>query len=179
MSFIQKVGLGIAALSIPACAIGESVLPKYLEKKFPPVEKIQYCSQQIINHNGELYKILGFSGHAENTAKNLDVKSGREVWIGDYRVAQEYAKINAGNHSRPVVAVIAQPINAENAPIGPSRYENQFAPYLPKEEHKFTIIDFKDVNIHNDTTITGSVKRAAALFLDKIKTEFLDKIKTD
>ena len=164
MSFLQKLGLSLAASAVPSYVAAENFVWRYLEKKFPPTEKNHYHPGQTVNFEGREYKILGFSGHAENIAKNLDMVSGREVWIGDYRTAQHYAKINSGKHSLPLVAVIAQPVDADTAPMGLSRYDNQFAPYLPKEEHQFTIIDLKYVTKNNDTTVSGSLKRIHDIF---------------
>lgn len=176
MSYLAGVGQVVGAVlmvsAVPALVATEHFGAKYLQKHYPPEVHINHRKDDIVIHEGVSYKVLGYSGHAKSTIDNFDTTSGREVWYGDLSMAQKYAKMNAGKREEAIVAVIGQAVGAPEVPQGDSRYDNGFAPILPKAEHKVRVISKVPVDLRTDATIKACMGRCIAHKTNKLDALF-------
>lgn len=142
------LALGGLPLAGAIGVFGYHKFEEHLENNYGPEIKPRYLPGQTIQKDGREYKVVGYSGHPGEIAKNLDMKRG--VWITNkVSEAQRYAK----NHG--MVATIA----SRNTNLGSSRYENMHAVHAPREEDDYRVVELQKMTFDTDFRMSACFNR--------------------
>lgn len=152
--YFRAVGIGGFA------AVGGTAYGAYhIQQNYPP-SGIIYRQGEMITHNGEEKKVVGYFG-APKEVFDQGIDTNRELYYGDKKTAQSYAVARSGTHSKPETAVLVADEMPKTKDHAPQRFEGPHAPLSPSymKEKNLQVIDREEVTTANRVGLIGSLKR--------------------
>jgi hypothetical protein len=145
--------LAIPPLGLAAASLAYAAVNKYFNQNYPASKRPRYKLGEEVEVHGKTLKIIGYTGHSQQTAHNLQLVD-HAIWIAQTRKeAQGYARADGA------VATIAA---KERAHTNYSRFENGVTADFPSVDHCYTVVDVEPVTPETDDRTSACFKRMAA-----------------